>query len=716
MTSVFQCRKCSAAMWFLKHERTGKTNPVSAEINPQGNIVVDLVKGTYQMATTADWADKSVLRYSSHFADCPNAASFRSKAPEDEPERVNDANATVSFAPLPEQQITYVHVSRIHPSDTNPRKRIDEVKLKELAASVKAKGVLEPLLVRLKTGGGGMDYEIIAGERRWRAAKIAKQETVPAIVREMDDEEVLDIQIHENLHRDDIHPLDEALGYQVLMEKIANLTVEELAHRVNKTPAYVHTRLKLNGLVEEAQEKLLSDELPVGYAMELAKYEPDAQKHILENYIWEQMYYGSDTKNLRPLAQIRESIKRHILRNLKSAPFSTTAKDLRPDGLACVDCPQRTGAVPTLFSDNGIGDADCCLNASCYNLKQTVHIEKRQAKVTKAAIKKGKPDDYAAPLVTGNYNGDAESGVLGFRSYSTVAKDKPCGHEEQAVVADEGRDLGTVKLICRDVECPTHGERQLAASELASRGAVGQTEEQIKAAASAQRMIRKEELFDYRAGEDCRRVVFGQCAAAYAQALKAADVIEENRVKEFLLPFIVRCWEGQASIDEKTSEILAEILHPHLGDQEADRISASKWGFDREGFIEVLERQDVEVLYMLMWLLTNGHVGQMVWDKYEDQSGVRAFARQWEVNYRLEDAQARLRLAERSYKKQVPQFKEYLEKVQAGDADASIPRPWSTEWNPAAREKQEQLERKLDSELSDEDIDELAEDAEAAAV
>ena len=97
-------------------------------------------------------------------------------------------------------------------SPTNPRRRIDEQTIAQLAESIRTQGVLEPLIVRIK----GKKYEIVCGERRYRAAKVASLTELPCLVRELSDEQVLDIQIHENLHREDIHPMDEAYGYQFL--------------------------------------------------------------------------------------------------------------------------------------------------------------------------------------------------------------------------------------------------------------------------------------------------------------------------------------------------------------------------------------------------------------------------------------------------------------------------------------------------------------------
>ena len=112
-------------------------------------------------------------------------------------------------------------------SPTNPRRRINEQTIDSLADSIRTQGVLEPLIVRR----AGKKYEIVCGERRYRAAKVAAVTDIPCLLRELSDEQVLDIQIHENLHREDIHAMDEAYAYQFLKEKLG-CDVKELALRV----------------------------------------------------------------------------------------------------------------------------------------------------------------------------------------------------------------------------------------------------------------------------------------------------------------------------------------------------------------------------------------------------------------------------------------------------------------------------------------------------
>lgn len=134
-------------------------------------------------------------------------------------------------------EFRFLRIGRLFPSLTNPRKRFTDASIEELAGSIREKGVLEPLIVRVPPTAEDWEigpieaFEIVCGERRYRAAKAAGLETVPCLIRDLTDEQVLDIQIHENLHREDVHPMDEALGYKFLMEKIGCEVAQEKAKK-----------------------------------------------------------------------------------------------------------------------------------------------------------------------------------------------------------------------------------------------------------------------------------------------------------------------------------------------------------------------------------------------------------------------------------------------------------------------------------------------------
>jgi ParB/RepB/Spo0J family partition protein len=161
-------------------------------------------------------------------------------------------------------------------SPHNPRQRFPEASMAELTESIREKGVVTPLLVRQN----GKGYEIAAGHRRRRAAIAAGRETVPALIRTMTDPEFLELLVLENDHREDVHPLEEARGYQALM-KLPGYDVAKIAARVGRSPKYVYDRLKLLELIPEAQKLFLEDRFAAGHAILLARLSREDQKRLL---------------------------------------------------------------------------------------------------------------------------------------------------------------------------------------------------------------------------------------------------------------------------------------------------------------------------------------------------------------------------------------------------------------------------------------------------
>ena len=166
----------------------------------------------------------------------------------------------------------------LHESPLNPRKSFDPAKLAELTASVQAKGVQVPLVVRPRNGAGP-GYEIGAGHRRYRAAKAANLATVPALVREMDDQEFIEFLTFENLERDDLTPLEEAEGYRSLTAR--GYDVQRIADRIGRSAKYVYDRVKLLALSKEAQQLFREGTITAGHAILLARLSPKDQQRCL---------------------------------------------------------------------------------------------------------------------------------------------------------------------------------------------------------------------------------------------------------------------------------------------------------------------------------------------------------------------------------------------------------------------------------------------------
>src|SRR6185312_10313167 len=176
----------------------------------------------------------------------------------------NEVSATLSADPQPQARAGWSHmmpIELLHPNPDQPRKVFAEAELDELAASIREKGVIQPLLVR-PSGG---EYEIVAGERRWRAAQRAGARELPVVIRSLADGEVLEIGIIENVQRVDLNPIEEALAYRQLMDRFGR-TQDAVAEVVGKSRPHVANALRLLNLPEAVQGYVLQGQMTAGHA------------------------------------------------------------------------------------------------------------------------------------------------------------------------------------------------------------------------------------------------------------------------------------------------------------------------------------------------------------------------------------------------------------------------------------------------------------------
>ena len=166
------------------------------------------------------------------------------------------------------QAETNVKISRVEPSRTQPRKNFDEDSLQELADSIKQFGLLQPILVQDRKEY----YEIIAGERRWRAAKLAGLKQIPVIIKSYTNQEIVEISLIENIQREDLNPIEEALAFKRLLEEF-HLKQDEVAERVSKSRTTVTNSLRLLKLCDEVQQMIINDMLSTGHARALIPIE-----------------------------------------------------------------------------------------------------------------------------------------------------------------------------------------------------------------------------------------------------------------------------------------------------------------------------------------------------------------------------------------------------------------------------------------------------------
>ena len=171
------------------------------------------------------------------------------------------ARGSTAARPDDKMQIFQCPVNKLIPNTEQPRQSFSEKKLRELTDSIRAKGVIHPLIVRVKEGG----YQIITGERRWRAAKLAGLKSIPVIVKDVTDTDMLELALIENLQREDLNPVEEADAYRQLIEE-HGLKQEDLAKRVGRKRSSVANTLRLLKLPEEIRRYLMTGELSMGHA------------------------------------------------------------------------------------------------------------------------------------------------------------------------------------------------------------------------------------------------------------------------------------------------------------------------------------------------------------------------------------------------------------------------------------------------------------------
>ena len=162
---------------------------------------------------------------------------------------------------------TFVPIEKIHPNPNQPRRHFDVDDLNDLSKSIRSKGIIQPLVVRGHPTKFG-DFEIVAGERRWRASQMAQLHTLPVVVRELSDRDVLEIAIIENIQRTDLNPIEEAIGYRQLMDKFGH-TQEQMAVALGKSRPHIANNLRLLGLPEDVQALVVTGKLSSGHARAL---------------------------------------------------------------------------------------------------------------------------------------------------------------------------------------------------------------------------------------------------------------------------------------------------------------------------------------------------------------------------------------------------------------------------------------------------------------
>ncbi len=233
----------------------------------------------------------------------------------------------------PTQGVRVIPLDRIEPNPDQPRIQFDEATLDELAASIREHGVLQPILVRPT---GPNRYQLIAGERRWRASRTAGMTTIPALIEEIDDDAALEIAIIENLQREDLSPLDEALMYD-RMVKDHGYSIRRLAQKLGKDKGYLENRLRLADAPDEIKELVSVRKDTLSHAYELLKV-PDPKRR--------RRLAGQVASGELSLVKLRERIEGRRPRVRADEPAADTSTEEAPEDLADAAWSARSTPIP----------------------------------------------------------------------------------------------------------------------------------------------------------------------------------------------------------------------------------------------------------------------------------------------------------------------------------------------------------------------------------
>ena len=309
--------------------------------------------------------------------DDPKARGAKPKAKEKRPKQP----ATILAQPLP--NFCLIERKDLEGSKTNARENFDDDKLQELAESIRTQGIIEPLIVRKLPRPG--KYEIVAGERRYKAAALVKLHWLPCIIRTLTDKEAEEIQTIENDQREDLNPIERGAGYLKLIERHGH-TPETLAAAVNKSKTFIYDQIKLAKLPDVARKALLEGKIPQSTATLIARIPSEKLRaNAAQEIIGAKPYFGatyeSDTLSFR---QAKALIERKFSLQLKGTVFSREDATLVPAAGACTNCPKLTGNNRVEFPD---GRADVCTDPQCFNQKIAAHDARTRTKAKDNEIK-----------------------------------------------------------------------------------------------------------------------------------------------------------------------------------------------------------------------------------------------------------------------------------------------------------------------------------------
>lgn len=335
----------------------------------------------------------------------------------------------------------FIAIDQIHESTTNPRLTFEQSKLEELAESIRQHGLIQPVTLRPNANG----FEIVAGARRFRASQLAELFSIPARIVELDDAAAMEWQLVENSQRVDVHPYEEAQGFQRLLD-MPGYDVAALVLKSGKSASHIYARLSLLQLIPDVAQAFVEERITASHANLIARLPQEHQAAAFEQ-CWRKDWNDKEP-HLLPAKHVTAWIETHLYLALADAPFDLEDIGLNPAAGACVTCPRHSGYNTSLFADV---QGDQCLDGLCYQAKVAAHIDRELA---------ARPQ-LVQIETTWRPAKEQRPGILPKHSYRELATpDNPdaepqCPNTQSALIVF-GRHAGKTITVCTDDHCPVH--------------------------------------------------------------------------------------------------------------------------------------------------------------------------------------------------------------------------------------------------------------------
>ena len=280
-----------------------------------------------------------------------------------------------------------IPLSEISPSQLNPRKTFDEESLNELAANIKENGLIQPITVRKAPKGAEYKYEIVCGERRYRASKIAGLETIQAVIKELDDKQAFAAMIVENLQRKDVDPMEEAAAFVKCYYEFG-MKVAEIGKQVGKSGQFVEGRMALHNTIPAFVELMRNGVLTISHLQRVCRLPKEQQQVLFDECFNEAALARRNGKYIR-IDEMTELIDQYVMKFLDTAMFSTT-DDTFSCGKSCEGCPFNTKCAPDGYKDLV---RPRCMDAACFKQKTLEHIIRTAKTLDIPVVYQGESDN-----------------------------------------------------------------------------------------------------------------------------------------------------------------------------------------------------------------------------------------------------------------------------------------------------------------------------------